>query len=212
MVVDPLPLPISTILDYAAMSYEEHDCRVGEVECIVDQSEDLQIVAVRGTEGRALLTGLGLLDVIRNVRVIPWYDKRVGWAHSGFLKGAQGIVGKGLFGMLDKRIPIIFVGHSAGGAIALAAASILHAEEFDVQAVITFGCPRVLTKGSVEKYKQKRIQTIQYSNPGDPIPDLPSKWWTRYRHVNEQFTSRQNRTYSITGNHMLKHYGEAFNV
>ena len=192
-------------------SYARYNCRVGEVECLLVETEDYQVVAPRGTEAGTLLSGLGFFDVIRDLRFFPWYDKRVGWSHAGFLKGAQGLVDKGLFGMLDRDKPIVLTGHSLGGAISINAAAILKSLDFNVVAVCTFGAPRTLMKSAAKRFNTVGIAIAEFSNAGDPIPDLPNSMWG-YTHINEVHTPREAKGYSIFRNHRLEHYGESFDV
>ena len=206
-----LPFPVDIFLKLADMSYEESSLCVGEIECLVTEFAGYQVVAPRGTEADALISGNGWRDIVRDLRVIPWKDKRVGWSHAGFLKGARGIVDRGLFGMLRRAKPIVLVGHSLGGAIALNAAALLHAEGFDVHHVVTFGSPRTFKKGTAKRFRDTGINTVQYSNDGDPITDVPFRWW-RFRHVNEVDTGRKTNTYSISENHLMPAYRDALST
>jgi len=204
-----MSIPHKTLLSISTQSYQIYSCKVREVECLVIQMDDFQVVAPRGTEGSELIGGQGWRDVIRDLRVIPWYDRRVGWSHAGFLKGARGLVDKGLYGMLKREIPIVFTGHSLGGAIAINAAKILDAEGFNIDSVVTFGAPRTLTKGAVKNFQNSGIEIVEYSNRGDPIPDVPFRWWG-YRHINEVHTSRDPDGYSALKNHLIEFYQDAF--
>lgn len=186
----------------------DHTFRVNEVEGLFRQYGGTQVVAFRGTEFDKFFSGWGWRDVLRDLRAIPWYDKRVGWSHAGFLKGARGAVDRGLFGFLRKSEPVVLLGHSLGGALAINAAAMLKNTGFNVESVTTFGAPRTLTKSARKKYIKLRIPTSQYTNRGDPIPDIPCRWWG-YRHVNEVKTGRPPNGYSILRNHMLAHYREA---
>ena len=100
------------------------------------------------------------------------------------------------------------MGHSLGGALALNLAALLDSNGYDVAGVTTLGSPRTFTKGTAKDFKARGIPVVQYSNPGDPVPDVPMRWWG-YRHVNEVFTDRLSDGYSISGNHMIEHYEEA---
>jgi hypothetical protein len=202
-----IDIDLADLFQITEDSYYNYSCRVNEVECLVTSLDQYQVVAPRGTEGGELISGLGFIDVIRDLRFYPWYDKRVGWSHAGFLKGAQGLVDKGLFGMLDKDQPILFTGHSLGGVISINMAAMLHAMDFNVSGVYIFGAPRTLMKSAVTRFLKTGIPIIEFSNRGDPIPDFPTRWWG-YSHVNEQYTARKGRGYSIANNHLLKHYGE----
>ena len=210
MLIPGLHLQASQLLHLAALSYDRHTCRVNGVECLVTDLAGYQVVSFRGTEARKLITGGGWIDVLRDLRTIPWYDKRVGWSHAGFLKGAQGVVDKSLFGLLKRDRPIIFTGHSLGGALSINAAAILQSEGFKVSAVVTFGAPRTLTKGASKRFSSSGINIWEFSNKGDPVPDVPFRWWG-YRHVREVHTKREANGYSIRNNHLINSYKEAFN-
>lgn len=197
-------------IQYCQEAADTHDFRVAEVEGIVRHHEGAQVVAFRATEAGRFVTGAGFVDVLRDLRFYPWYDKRVGWSHAGFLKGARGAVDKGLFGFLTRDKPVALVGHSMGGAIAINAAAMLASMGFTVNQVITFGCPRSFRRGALRRYYKHGIITDQYSNRGDPVPDVPLRWWG-YRHINEIVTSRPAvlRLPFTAYNHKLIHYTEA---
>lgn len=156
------------------MSYRRKDICVGNCEAIVESTPFRQIVACRGTSD--------VWDMIRNIRAVPWYVGRVGWSHAGFVKGARGLVDRGLYGVLRKKTPIILTGHSLGGALALNAAAILKDQGFNVEAVITFGAPRTWRKSTIKRWKGK-FEVVQYINEGDFVDNLPSRW-TGWRHAN----------------------------
>jgi hypothetical protein len=196
------------MLSQAAQSYTRHSCRVAEVECLVETVGGVQIISPRGTELRAFISGHGWRDVLRDLRLIPWYDKRVGWAHSGFLKGAQGLIDKGLYKLLTREKPIAISGHSLGGAIGLCVAAILYAEGFNVIGVINFGAPRCFLRGTVNRFKKTKIPVYEYSNPGDPVPNMPFRFWG-FKHVNEVSTGLKRSRLGFK-NHSLSKYCAAF--
>lgn len=194
----------------AQESYADHTVRVREVEVLVRDLalEGIQVVIPRGTEFQGLVSGGGWRDMIRNLRAFPWYDRRTGWSHAGFLKGARGVTDRGLYGLLRKDRPVVCVGHSLGGALALNIAAILHHDGFLVSQVVTFGAPKTFAFGS-DRFDKLGIPTVQWTNPGDPIADLPLGLFG-YRHVNEVKTSRDAQGYSISNNHGIDQYAEAF--
>ena len=206
--IEGLPIPLEVVYEFCEDSYEESSLCVGEIECLVSWCNGYQIVVPRGTEFSGFFDQGGWQDTLRDLRAFPWYSKRLGgWSHAGFLKGARGIVDKGLFGTLSREAPIIFMGHSLGGAVAINAAGLLSAEGFNVAGVITLGAPRTLTRSGAKTFKKRGIPVWEFSNPGDPVPDVPFKWWG-YRHVNEIETTRGADGYSILHNHMLPFYKE----
>lgn len=182
---------------------------VNEVEGLLTRWNNAQYLTFRGTEASKLISGSGYMDVIRDLRFIPWFDRRVGWSHAGFLKGARAAIERGLIGELDKNKPIYLTGHSLGGALALNAAAILASEGFDVKRVITFGAPKSFRKKTARNFRALKIEVFQYCNPGDPIPLMPFKWWG-FRHINKIITKRPavEKLPMSLNNHMLPHYRE----
>lgn len=206
-----ISLLTKALFKICAKSYKEHTFVEKEVECFVTKYKGCQVVAFRGTEASKFFSGGGWRDVIRDIRSIPWKDKRVGWSHAGFLKGARAVVDKHLVKSLDRNIPIYVTGHSLGGALAINASALLHAEGFIIKKVVTFGSPRTFTKDTVKLFRKTYIEVDQYSNLGDPIPDVPFRFFG-YRHINEIHTKRRRKGYSILRNHMIPHYKEALYV
>ncbi len=204
------PLPIGVALKLSDDAYEHVTLRVSGCEAYCTTFGAIQVVAFRGTEAGKLITGGGWRDVLRDMRAFPWYDSRVGWSHSGFMKGARGVVDCGLFGLLRRDAPVVLVGHSLGGALSINAAAMLQSMGFDIAGVMTFGAPRTFTKGTADKWR-KILPIWEFSNAGDPIPGVPFKFFG-YRHVNEKMTARKADGYSILNNHMLPFYFEAFGV
>jgi len=105
--------------------------------------------------------------VIRDLRVIPWYDKRVGWCHAGFLKGARAITDKPDL-KLDKSKPVVVSGHSLGAAMGLIAAKLLHSKGYTINQWVGFGCPKALIGKRENSFYCKH-----YQNGGDIVPTLP---------------------------------------
>jgi len=208
-------IPIKDALRLVARGYKEKSIRVAEVECLVTDYFSYQVVIPRGTEFGGFFSDGGWLDVLRDIRTFPWYSRKLGGcSHSGFYKGARGIVYKGLFGLLRREKPILFLGHSLGGALALNAAALLEKEGFEVAGVITFGSPRTFTRGLAKKINRKRNYPVwQFKNPEDTITKLPLKWWG-FAHLNPMLTDREPKGKGfidgIKCNHMLPHYMEAF--
>lgn len=159
-------------------SYEHNNMRLpggtqGQVSCIGNTN----IIAIRGTE-------FDFQDILRDMRAMPWWSKELKcFCHSGFLKAAREVV------KVAKSIPspIIFTGHSLGGAIAFLAASILRNTQSLYQypdiSVVTFGEPRSI----IGTYKPKhKIHHTRFVNGHDCVPTHPWPIWG-YRHqVNAQ--------------------------
>jgi len=80
---------------------------------------------------------------------------------------------------------------------------------FKIGGVITLGAPRTFTRGTAKRVKRLGYPIWEFSNRGDPVPDVPFKIWG-YRHMNEIMTDRKRDGYSIKNNHSLEFYREAF--
>lgn len=75
----------------AQQADEERSGRAGELEYLITELNDCPVIAVRGTELSTVFKGKNWKDVVRDLRVFPWYDANIGWAHAGMLKGAKEI-------------------------------------------------------------------------------------------------------------------------
>lgn len=183
-------------------AYNKVSGRDNEVEYFIEEIDDTIIIAIRGTETNAT-------DFIRDIRLWPWYDKRVGWAHTGFLKGARVIEDEIIEEILGRGAnkAIYVSGHSLGGAIALLLGKILHYERFNVKEIVTFGAPRAVFGPSLGRFKHLKV--TQFRNGSDLVTTLPNALFG-YVHVNivqigEPFSKD---LLSWTKYHGMKYYDE----
>lgn len=161
-------------------SYSHVTFNIGECEAIIKYYDNYQVVAFRGTESGSLFEGSGWIDVIRDIRIIPWYDKDTGWCHSGFLKGGRRAA-EFLADKLDRGLPVIFTGHSLGGALALMCAAKLHSKGFFIEEWVGFGSPKTQFSKKTFSFRQ-----TNYRHGLDVVPLMPRIWG--YRH-NYRLTS-----------------------
>ena len=108
-----------TAVRIAEKAYSKYTFVQNEIEVLFEPHDKFHVLAFRGTEAsslNAIFRQGGWRDIIRDLRFIPWYDKRVGWAHSGFLKGAKAV---DRIIVNSPRKETILIGHSLGGALAL---------------------------------------------------------------------------------------------
>jgi hypothetical protein len=184
-------------------AYEEHSGSVDELEYLIEG----HTIAIRGTEASKLLSGLGVVDVVRDLRITPWRDHRVGWAHAGMLKGARA-----LFEVLEPEIEythgipcfrgsqyISVVGHSLGGGVGLILAHIMHHAGMLVD-FTGFGTPRCM----ISKLNP-RVNTHFYRNGDDGVTEVPRWWMGGYRRLpNVQIGDRGG--YEVISDHDIRAY------
>ncbi len=162
----------------AADGYDDVTGSIGEVEYHVTSRQNYNCIVVRGTEGSKLLSGSGWMDVVRDIRIAPWYDPRTGWSHAGFLKGAQGLMDGGVTRHVKDTLPTVLVGHSMGGAVSLLLALMLHSAGYEIAEWVGFGTPRTFI-GS----RKLPFAATSYRNGGDLVPMVPRWWMGGYRPV-----------------------------
>ncbi len=166
--------------DLCRMSANSYDAKTGsvnDVEFQVNFEPDHTNVIFRGTEFGGFISKMGFMDVVRDIRIVPWRDKRTGWGHAGFLKGARGVVDGPLRDYITPSMPITLAGHSMGAGVSLFAALMLHSEGYQIKEWVGFGCPRP-TIGR----KGLPFPATSYRNHGDPVTQVPRKWMGGYSH------------------------------
>jgi hypothetical protein len=164
-------------------SYESSTYDGDECEFLVKYIKGHQIFAIRGTEGGKLISGFGFVDVIRDMRLIPYWDDDLGFVHSGFLKGARKIV-KNLLPFVSKEVPVIVTGHSLGAAMGLIVANMLKKRGYNVVEYVGFACPRVFVfdKFGRDERDIKFPRTI-YRYENDIVTQVPLWFPFGYHHV-----------------------------
>ncbi len=148
-------------------SYSQVVFNVNECEVIIKYFDNVQVVAFRGTEAGALFAGSDWIDVLRDMRILPWYDKDCGWVHAGFLKGARPVADF-IADHLVMDLPVICTGHSLGGALALLAAVKLQAKGFVIKQWVGFGSP--MAQLTAKRYD---FSQWNYRYKSDIVPTLP---------------------------------------
>lgn len=151
-------------------------------------------------EGRTTVVFRGSDNIenwIRDFDVPPVKNKNGLWVHSGFYDAFYKIWNESLEKKVDKNLPITFIGHSLGGAIAVCAL-----DEFDYYGcnAITFGCPQVFVQGQdYPKMEHYRI-VVDY----DPVPNLPP---LGYQHtIKPYYTIKTNDTQDRIKYHSIDKY------
>jgi pimeloyl-ACP methyl ester carboxylesterase len=136
--------------------------------CLLPRPGEL-IVAVPGTH----LEDIG--DWMRDLDILAAEFLLLGRCHSGFASGAQALREK-IAPELPTDLPITYVGHSLGGAIAQGLAA-YHAGAWPARPsrLVTFGAPRLAAIGnSVFAALLAQSPHFEYERAGDPVPALPT--------------------------------------
>jgi predicted lipase len=131
------------------------------------------ILAFRGTEDAQ--------DAIKDLRAIPW-PSPVGLVHSGFYKGVRSVMPQVMEAMQHGQ-PVVFAGHSKGGAEATIAAGLCMLKGLKPAALITFGAPRA----GFPKLSNilRPVMKLRYVNADDAVTEHPWPIWG-YRHASHE--------------------------
>ena len=143
----------------------------------------------RGTEASRAHIG----DLVANLgRPTRWAGQ--GWAHSGYARHLERVrfEARMMAAKASRRKPFYVAGHSKGGAMALLYAAWVRADRrwgHAVEAAVTFGAPRVLSRRAARYARPCRQYVIRLDfaqwwppscalrHPG-PVVHLPSPiWW-----------------------------------
>ncbi|MCT4634739.1 MAG: lipase family protein [Rickettsiales bacterium] len=112
--------------------------------------------------------------------------------HAGFIKEYKASKDNLIktFAQVDSSKPIIFSGHSLGGAMANIAALDFTAnkpiENTKVDNVVTFGAPRVFSPATAKLYNKLELgkKTLRVVQRGDPIPEMVP--YLAYKHTGKK--------------------------
>lgn len=161
-------------------SYNEHTYQNKDydAEALKINIEGCQIIAFRGTEASTALINNGWMDIITDMRILPWYSSNLkSWLHAGFLKSTRSIADT-IVKDLTRAKPLYITGHSLGGAMACVFAAACKATYgFNVNGLVTFGSPRVGMDSFCKIIRE--IPGYRFVRDGDRVADVP--FWP-YRH------------------------------
>ena len=147
------------------------------------------------------------------VSVLPLIELRRD-RHLGFAIGWAAVQGN-IISYLKKNfpadIPIVFGGHSLGGALALIGASELKRQHFNVVAVVTFGAPPAGGDIFKQEFNQLELRerTVQFEAEGDSVPRIMRRWYFHLHHTVRDYITRLYSTappetsgtpFSVVGN------------
>ena len=187
-----------THLSLAQLSLDAYERKTASrhgVEMIYINDVDYHIFAFRGTDTKNLFKNRGWRDILRDIAFLPKkYDEKY-VAHFGFVAGWSSIKC-----YVDSEIkknpskPIIFTGHSMGGAIAICGAlGVIIDPRYKLHSVVTFGAPRVVIPRDMDEELRVNLETraVQYQHCRDVVPGFMR--WTSYKHVNNTFIGGYKR-------------------
>jgi hypothetical protein len=128
-------------------------------------------------------------------------------------------------GMPKSRIPVLFTGHSLGGALAVLAAYSFSSETQSPLAVYTFGMPKVGNGPFAKEYDRRVPETYRVLNENDKVAlmahcsrahvgrevivDRDGNWIIEPNAIEERFQPLQGGGFSVK-NHFLYRYARAF--
>jgi hypothetical protein len=146
------------------------DLPVEEIQELADDNQrilvghypDRTVVAFRGTA-----TVGGWEEDLNTAPVLTWYP---GLVHAGFYQADQNCAIL-LDGNVPPEKPVLFTGHSLGGALATLASYRYLRRSYHVLPVYTFGCPRVGNPRFVNAMSELSLFRVTYA--GDPVPHVP---------------------------------------
>ncbi len=173
----------SDLLHLAIQSYHRHTVLIGELEVLIHHTPCGKhvVFAVRGSEtGDAFRQGSGWKDWLRDIRILPFKNKHMIRAHSGFYKGAKELQ-ESIGILLSERScgkNVWLTGHSLGAAVSLAWGKILIDEGFSVGGWAGFGCPNLLYGAAQELVFP--FPCVAYKNGNDIVASVPRGVFKRY--------------------------------
>lgn len=136
---------------------------------IIDDVQRTQTIALAGTN-----TGYQwLVDFYTTPTYVPDLGAAV---HGGFNIGAL-VVMNDVLPRLNIEYPVTLTGYSLGSAIACLLTRYLQIDGYQVDAVITFGQPRITDPGGVDMFAD--VPLLRFVNGEDPIPYFPDGDYTQ---------------------------------
>ena len=155
--------------------------RCGEVQANITYSDHRCVIAIAGTNS--------LRDWFTNLNIRRWrpFPENPIFVHEGFFDHASLLSSEIEKLGLPRQAKFMLTGHSLGGAAAMVLPIVgdFWGKAFDIDSLITFGCPRV-GNNRFQRYLGdicRRGELIQYVNTGDVIPHLPFRLlFGGYRH------------------------------
>lgn len=145
-------------------------------EAIYIEFPDTDVLVFRGTEPSKAEDWRTILSFVSHPFVTGVS------AHKGFVSSARALYQQleMVLHIRDPSRPLIYSGHSMGGAIAL-----LFALFAEPTYIVTYGQPRVFHKSSVLPEVYSRVEITRLKTTYDFVPSLPMQW-QGYYHIGKE--------------------------
>ena len=165
-------------LAYRESTIDSELAHARTVPVLTSSGEQTTLIAFKGTGS--------LRDWLTNLKV-DFVDLGICKVHAGFWRAAQSLIGQVLtLAQTSNPAPVIVTGHSLGAALAIETARLLVRLGRPVEAVYTFGGPRVGNAGFAALYNEVlKDKTFRVVHEEDIVPRLPF-WHWGYRHVGHE--------------------------
>lgn len=159
-------LPDLTCLTYASEAYSAPpDIVAGDVQAILRDLGYAMVVGFKGTDPA------NIRDWIRDLDALPIYHSQLGYCHRGFLTGAEAALPL-LLAKLPKDKPVLLIGHSLGGALAIDTTALLVLAGITPLQCTTFGAPRTAIGAELGQVIAQ-VPGDRWDDGNDPVPGLP---------------------------------------
>ncbi len=173
--------------EYSAKAYEEATISKESTQVLVMTESDATWIAFRGTEAK-------LKDITADAKIRKEVTD-IGEIHRGF-NDAYMLVNDDIIVLAkeakDAGNKLYITGHSLGGALATVAALYFNLNGLSADKVITFGCPRVLSKETAEKVNSNHKQLFcRVVNNNDVVTRVPPRTLD-YSHIGELWYYRES--------------------
>lgn len=182
------------MISYAKKSYETLTYSKGSDGFLLEiDHEGNQILSFPGS--------LEIMDWIQDVDFVKVKRDGMGYLHNGFVDVWDKLKRQVQI-RLNKSEPLFIVGHSLGGAVATIAALALHNKGFKIDAIYTFGSPRVGNSEWKKKFNESGIEYHRIVNGDDIVTSVPKLF---YYHVGNEVRINKRGFFSWTHNKILDH-------
>ena len=161
---------------------------------------------VRDVDGYRVMAWEGTHDMETaaiDLDAVPWWERGIGFVHKGFLDALESSFDAIMGAWSESVFPVIFTGHSLGGALAILAAARMCRDGVSPDAIVTFGAPHASIGARLgELLASHTVTPTMYRHGVDAVPELPIMF--DWRHPAPLITIGERGTPS--GDHTILRY------